>query len=169
MPAPRLLELADLCVVFEDTWQSLLARVQEGVFNLPADAPKQSRLPFRQPDSDAVAAAAQLREKRAVVIHSVPLPEAAIPDPAAAATAGVGAGKASPATAAAVGGHKENDETHAQQSAATLQELQRAELVQAVIKQAKSVAGTVFITELSERYYESFSRGWREWAGLIGA
>jgi hypothetical protein len=162
MPAPQLLELADLCVVFEDTWQSFLARVQEGVF---IDGPNRPHRLSHQPDQETRhGLAAAERNKRAVVIHSVPLPEAAIPDPATARSL---AGQAFPATTAAVDGRKENGMDA--KGTATLQQLQRAELVQAVIQQAKSVAGTVFITELSERYYESFSRGWREWAGLIGA
>lgn len=41
--------------------------------------------------------------------------------------------------------------------------------VRNLVSQASQVAGAVFVTELSSGFYESFSRGWREWAGVIGA
>lgn len=81
-----------------------------------------------------------VRDKRAVVVHSVPLPENAV-------------ATAKNADAADVAG--------------TTQE-QRTRLVREVIVAARDVAGTVFVTELCEGYYERFGLGWREWAGMIG-
>lgn len=40
MPPPAIRELADLCVVFEDTHASFLARLKKGVFALPKDGPE---------------------------------------------------------------------------------------------------------------------------------
>jgi hypothetical protein len=91
--------------------------------------------------------AEQERLRRAVVIHSVPLPD--IPE--------------------------STNITAAQQllvpgtNATNNEQAARAKLVQDLVHNATEVAGTVFITELSSGFYETFSRGWREWAGVIGA
>jgi len=217
MPDPRLLDLTDLCVVFEDTWTAFLARVREGVFALPCDttdtgtagrlcgagtegkqyegkqrvqnegsaakACEAEEQPVEEPEQQerlpAITAeetrrlARAMRAKRAVVVHSVPLPlpdgEAAVPVEEGSVGVGFDANAGSSLEEAVQGygnvtGTKDTD----QAAAAVVQQGARAAKVNEVIVQARRVAGSVFVTELTERYYESFGSGWREWAGVIG-
>ncbi|KPI45888.1 uncharacterized protein AB675_359 [Cyphellophora attinorum] len=149
MPPPAIRELADLTVVFEDTYAVFLQRLAQGVLALPngtvaSAGNDEAEDECNDTDTDA---AKQERLRRAVVIHSVPLPDI---DAATNLTA---------AQHPLVPG---SNATIASQEV-------RAELVRDLVRNATEVAGTVFITELSSGFYETFSRGWREWAGVIGS
>lgn len=180
MPPPELLALADLCVVFEDTHEMFRQRLREGVFDLPRslagpgvvegmsgngeyraagddneheaggqvggvqgegnDRVLEGRV--KEGERDPVVKLRVLRERerqrRCVVVHSVPLPPA------------------------------EEGEGAAEDGNGLATQKRQEEEVFDLVSAAKGVAGAVFLTELESLYYESFGRGWREWAGVIG-
>lgn len=265
MPAAALLELTDLCVVFEDTWDVFLERVQEGVFSddyrervaaaaadddhdgngtgattpLPAlpgspdvssdaaaeaadetHAPDQAHeqaqpellVADEQKQDQGLQSVSQLngsllpeeeegegkqekqkggevtiqnhgpgeedgqeeegqeeeekgvlpdRSKRCVVVHSVPLPPLV-----AELVADNEGGDDDDDGGSASGGLQQQPDDGATMPVI---DSSRAAKVKEVIAAARQVAGTVFVTELSECYYERFGPGWREWAGGVGA
>lgn len=223
MPARALLELTDLCVVFEDTWTVFLQRVADGVFDddyherqaqlllqqeqeqeqeqsdevTPADAAADDVPPAdatATPTGDDTAAGLlpeeapqgqdppQLptpppekqvpvlpdRRKRAVVVHSVPLPAIVS---LLSETEKMEGGELSGidtvtgnATDTEVNGAATGVQGELEVGKGSVND-SRAAKVKEVIDAARRVAGTVFVTELHEGYYESFGPGWGEWAG----
>lgn len=184
MPAAALLQLSDLCVVFEDTWTVLLQRIADGIFD-PVDGP----LPTEE-----------------AVIHEEA--ESGLSPSAAAGDGDRGATRAqnndeqeAPGQnnarhhdgGAPSDGYADHQQQQLNQQVVLPDRSKRAVVVHSVplpgeegvgpagqdgsvrkakiaevIEAASKVAGTVFVTELCEGYYERFGKGWMEWAGVIG-